>query len=84
MCAEQIWAQDSLRLKTIASLGYKILVIWESEYNEGTWSDKIHHWMRENDKNKGVDVSRSSVNNHSSADVKLGELLGSISADATT
>lgn len=32
--AWEIWKKDSYKIKTAESYGYKVLVVWESEYNE--------------------------------------------------
>lgn len=72
------------RLETIASFGYRILVIWESEYKNGSWTNKLVRWLEENAKEDNITVIRPSVNNHSSADVKLGELLESHGTNTTT
>lgn len=84
MRACDIWHQDAKRLETISSFGYRILVIWENEYKDGTWTIKLDQWLEEYAKENNIDVIRPSVNNHSSADVKLGELLGNRGEDTTT
>lgn len=81
--AHEIWSNDAKRLETIASLGYRILVIWESEYKNGSWVDKLDRWLEENAKENDINVVRPSVNNNSSADVKLGELLETRGIDTT-
>jgi G:T-mismatch repair DNA endonuclease (very short patch repair protein) len=82
--ASDIWYQDKKRLETITSFGYRIVVIWESEYKDGSWKDKLDRWLEENAKKDNINVIRPSVNNHSSADVKLGELLESHGTNTTT
>lgn len=81
--ASEIWANDEKRLETIASLGYRIHVIWESEYKNGSWIEKLDRWLEENAKEDNIDAVRPSVNNYSSADVKLGELLENHGKDTT-
>jgi len=83
MHAHEIWTNDAKRLETIASIGYRILVIRESEYKNGSWVDKLDRWLEENGKEKDIDTVRPSVNDHSSADVKLGELLETRGIDTT-
>lgn len=73
--ALDIWRLDEKRLDTISSFGYKILVIWENEFKNDSWKKTITNWVEENAKKDNIIYIRSSVNNHSSADVKLGELL---------
>lgn len=34
MTAKEIWEYDEEKIKTAESYGYKVLVVWESEYNE--------------------------------------------------
>ncbi len=84
MHACEIWINDAKRLETISSFGYKILVIWESEYKNGSWIDKLDRWLEENAKEDNTVTIRPSVNNYSSADVKLGELLESHGTNTTT
>ena len=84
MCAYDIWHNDAKRLETISSLGYKILVIWENEYKNGAWINKLEQWLEENAKENNTNAIRPSVNNYSSADVKLGELLESHGNNTTT
>jgi G:T-mismatch repair DNA endonuclease (very short patch repair protein) len=81
--AHEIWANDAKRLETISSLGYRIHVIWESEYKNGSWIEKLDRWLEENAKENDIDAIRPSVNDHSSADVKLGELLENRGIDTT-
>ncbi len=84
MTAYDIWCQDAKRLETISSFGYTILVIWENEYKDGIWTTKLDRWLEEYAKENNINVIRPSVNNHSSADVKLGELLENHGKDTTT
>jgi hypothetical protein len=84
MCAYDIWHNDAKRLETISSLGYKILVIWENEYKNGAWINKLEQWLEENAKENNTNAIRPSVNNYSSADVKLGELLENHGTNTTT
>jgi G:T-mismatch repair DNA endonuclease (very short patch repair protein) len=79
-----IWHQDAKRLETISSFGYRILVIWESDHKDGTWTIKLDRWLEEYAKENNINVIRPSVNNYSSADVKLGELLENRGEDTTT
>jgi hypothetical protein len=44
----------------------------------------LRGWLGKHEEKDDTDAFRSSVNDHSSADVKLGELLGSRGEDATT
>jgi len=83
LSASDIWAMDEKRLETITSLGYRIIVIWEREFRSGEWKDTLHRWLEKNAKEDNFDVIRPSVNNYSSADVKLGELLESRGTDTT-
>lgn len=82
--AKEIWEEDSKRLDTIKSLGYKIVVIWETQYKKESWKDLLTQWVEENAKENDTNAIRSSVNNYSSADVKLGELLESHGTVTTT
>jgi len=82
--AKEIWDLDAKRLETIASLGYKILIIWETNFKNGTWENFLENWVEDNAKENNINAFRSSVNNHSSADVKLGELLESRGTITTT
>lgn len=61
-----------------------MLVIWESDHKDGTWTIKLDRWLEEYAKENSINVIRPSVNNHSSADVKLGELLENHGKDTTT
>jgi len=78
------FAFDAKRLETISELGHRIHVIWESEYKNGSWIDKLDRWLEENAKENNTNAIRPSVNNYSSADVKLGELLESHGTNTTT
>lgn len=84
LSAKEIWQLDEKRLETISAFGYKILVIWESEFKNGSWKEILDRWLEENAKENNINVIRPSVNNHSSADVKLGELLESHGNNTTT
>lgn len=77
LTASEIWSLDAKRQETIESYGYKMLTIWESELKSKSWKEKLDRWLEENGKEKNLDAIRPSVNNYSSADVKLGELLES-------
>lgn len=77
LTASQIWQQDKKREETIASYGYRLFTIWESELKSKNWKEKLNRWLEENAKEKDIATIRPSVNNYSSADVKLGELLES-------
>lgn len=82
--AKEIWEEDLKRSETIESLGYKILVVWEKQYKKELWKELLNQWVEENAKENNINVIRPSVNNYSSADVKLGELLGSYGTTTTS
>jgi G:T-mismatch repair DNA endonuclease (very short patch repair protein) len=84
--ASEVWSADEHRIQRITELGYKVIIVWESEYNRHGWQERLQESIRELDgkQDKDIDAFRSSVNNYSSADVKLGELLGTCETNATT
>ena len=44
MTAKEKWQQDEKRLKKLQSLGYKVIVVWESSYKiDGTLPEEILH-----------------------------------------
>lgn len=84
MYAHQLWCADEKRLETILSYGYKIYVIWESDFKKCDWQKSLNQWLEKHEKEKNINAFRSSVNNYSSADLKLGELLESHRKNTTT
>ena len=44
--AQDIWKKDLWRNSNIESLGYKILVVWESEISDGTFCKKILDFLK--------------------------------------
>ena len=60
------------------------MVVWEKQYKKESWKDLLTQWVEENAKENDTNAIRSSVNNYSSADVKLGELLESHGTVTTT
>lgn len=84
MSASKIWAYDESRVNEQTSHGYNVHIIWETDYRTGSWNSSLRGWLGKHEEKDDTDAFRSSVNDHSSADVKLGELLGSRGEDATT
>lgn len=82
--ASEIWESDKKRLDTIKCAGYRIHVIWEKEFRANAWKSDLRSFVEEHDKENNIDAFRPSVNNYSSADVKLGELLESRGTSTTT
>lgn len=85
MLASEVWACDIKRLTTFQDLGYNVFVLWEDDFKCTPWQEKLANFIEENSaKEEDIDALRPSVINYSSADVKLGELLGSRNSNATT
>lgn len=35
------WHADKMRLETFESLGYTIIIVWESEFHSNEWSELV-------------------------------------------
>lgn len=81
MSAKEIWKHDSDRVELLKSIGYNVIVVWESDLKLNLWKSKFDHlsldFSREVsfDEKKDTLYERSSVGKSSLADVKPGELL---------
>lgn len=63
--ASEIWRNDEKRLETLASFGYTILVIWESQLKDESWKEVLDQWIKrkeECEQENNINVVRSSVN----------------------
>jgi very-short-patch-repair endonuclease len=74
MNAFDIWQSDKERIEILKKCGFFVITIWESDYNKKDWQTSLKQVLEIYEK-ENINALRSSVNNDSSADVKLGELL---------
>jgi len=57
LTAKQIWALDKIRDAEIQSLGFKVIYIWESDYNHNRWQENLIQILsEEHEKEKDINA----------------------------
>lgn len=83
LTAAEIWSYDEKRQNFLQKAGFNVIIVWEAEYNSNCWKQQLIERIEKYGKKEDTTYKRPSVNNYSSADVKLGELLESHDTNAT-